>query len=197
MLKIGITGGIGSGKTTICRIFETLGVPVFYADLVAKDIMVSDEILISELKSTFGEESYFENGMLNSKHIASIVFSDAKQLEKLNAIVHPAVFRAFDAWSGNLPADVPYTLKEAALLFESGSYKMCDKNIVVIAPHQAKLQRVMERDQVSSEQVQARMNKQFSDDQKVAMADYIVNNEETHSLITQVMDLHQQFLKNN
>ncbi len=194
MLKVGITGGIGSGKTMICRIFETLGIPVFYADTVAKSIMVNDDTLISGVKGAFGEISYFEDGSLNNKHIASIVFNDNEQLNRLNALVHPAVFRAFDAWSANLPQNVPYTLKEAALLFESGSYKMCDKNILVVAPQEVRLKRVMERDHVTAAQVQARMNKQFSDQQKLGMADYIINNNESVSLITHVIDLHQQFL---
>ena len=195
MLKIGITGGIGSGKTTICRIFETLGIPVFYADTVAKEIMITDHLLISGVKSAFGNGSYFPDGTLNNKHIAAIVFNDAQQLAKLNAMVHPAVFRAFDAWSANLPATTPYLLKEAALLFESGSYKMCDKNILVIAPHLVKIDRVTKRDQVSTEQVQARMDKQFSDEQKLGMTNYAVYNDESHSLISQVMELHKQFIK--
>src|SRR5688572_16534049 len=127
MLKIGITGGIGSGKTTICKIFEVLGVPVFYADIVAKETMVADALLIQGVKDTFGVESYFPDGLLNSKHIAGIVFNNAAELEKLNALVHPAVFRAFDDWVKEIPVDTPYVLKEAALLFESGSYRMSDQ----------------------------------------------------------------------
>jgi len=194
MLKVGITGGIGSGKTTICRIFETLGIPVFYADTVAKEIMVNDSILIKGIKDTFGEESYLPGGILNNKHIAGIVFNNADKLAKLNALVHPAVFRAFDNWVAKLPNDVPYILKEAALLFESGSYKMCDKNILVTAPLALKLARVTKRDGVTEDQVKARMDKQFTDEKKVKMADYLINNNETDSLITQVMDLHQLFL---
>lgn len=194
MLKVGITGGIGSGKTTICRIFETLGIPVFYADTVAKEIMVNDAILIKGVKDTFGEESYLPGGILNNKHIAGIVFNNADELAKLNALVHPAVFRAFDNWVAKLPNDVPYILKEAALLFESGSYKMCDKNILVTAPLALKLARVTKRDGVTEDQVKARMDKQFTDEKKIKMADYLINNNETDSLITQVMDLHQLFL---
>lgn len=194
MLKVGITGGIGSGKTTICRIFETLGIPVFYADAVAKEIMVNDAILIKGVKDAFGEESYLTGGILNNKHIAGIVFNNADELAKLNALVHPAVFRAFDNWVTKLPKDVPYILKEAALLFESGSYKMCDKNILVTAPLTLKLARVTKRDGVTEDQVKARMDKQFTDEKKIKMADYLINNNETDSLIVQVMDLHQLFL---
>lgn len=195
MLKIGITGGIGSGKTTICKVFETLGVPVFYADTVAKQIMTIDPILISGIRDTFGEESYLENGMLNNKHIANIVFNNETELIKLNALVHPAVFRAFDEWDAKLPKHLPYSLKEAALLFESGSYEMCDKNILVTAPHALKIARVTQRDGVSEEQVLARMGKQFTDRQKMKLADYFIENNEKQSIILQVLDLHQQFLK--
>lgn len=194
MLKIGITGGIGSGKTTICKVFETLGVPVFYADTVAKEIMVNDQVLIEGVKATFGPESYFQDGTLNNKYIANIVFNSETELLKLNQLVHPAVFRAFDTWVANLKADIPYVLKEAALLFESGSYKMCDKNILVTAPLELKLQRVMERDKVIADQVRARMDKQFTDEQKMKMADHLIHNDENNSLILQVLELHHSFL---
>lgn len=194
MLKIGITGGIGSGKTTICRVFETLGIPVFYADSVAKQIMVSDEILVKGVKEAFGAESYSSDGLLNNKHIAGIVFNNARELEKLNALVHPAVFRAFDNWVKEVPDTVPYILKEAALLFESGSYKMCDQNILVIAPAETRIKRVMQRDGVTEEQVKARMDKQLPDEEKTKLTDHIIYNNETDSLIIQVTRLHQLFL---
>ena len=194
MFKVGITGGIGSGKTTVCKIFEVLGIPVFYADAVAKEIMVNDLILIEGVKDTFGVESYFEGGALNNKHIAGIVFNNPVELAKLNALVHPAVFRAFDRWVAQIPAKSPYILKEAALLFESESYKMCDTSIVVTAPTQTKLERVTLRDGVSAEQVLARMDKQFTDEQKLAMAHHHIINDESVSLILQVLDLHQTFL---
>ncbi|WP_199136688.1 dephospho-CoA kinase [Pedobacter sp. ASV12] len=195
MLKIGITGGIGSGKTTVCKVFETLGIPVFYADTVAKGLMVSDPVLIAGVKKAFGEESYAVSGALNNKHIAQIVFNNQAELDKLNALVHPAVFRAFDSWVKKVPPSVPYTLKEAALLFESGSYQLCDKNILVTAPLELKLARVMQRDGASREQVQARMDKQWSDEQKGKMADYFIENTEHQSIILQVLALHEQFLK--
>ena len=194
MLKIGITGGIGSGKTTVCKVFESLGIPVFYADTVAKQIMVSDPILVAGVKAAFGAESYAADGSLNNKHIAGIVFNQAEELAKLNALVHPAVFRAFEHWVKDIPATVPYVLKEAALLFESGSYQMCDRNVLVVAPLALKLQRVMQRDGVTEAQVKARMDKQLSDEEKAKMADMLVRNNETDSLIIQVMELHRQFL---
>lgn len=193
MLKVGITGGIGSGKTTVSRVFEVLGVPVFYADVVAKQIMVTDVILMDGVRAAFGKESYSDAGVLNNKHIANIVFNDTLQLEALNALVHPAVFRAFERWVSSIPATTNYILKEAALLFESDSYKMCDTSILVIAPEFVKLNRVISRDQVTEEQVRARMNKQFSDEQKLALADHQIYNDESQSIIMQVMDLHTRF----
>jgi dephospho-CoA kinase len=193
MLKVGITGGIGSGKTTVSRIFEVLGIPVFYADTVAKQIMVTDLVLMEGIRTAFGSESYSAEGVLNNKHIANIVFNDTLQLEALNALVHPAVFRAFDLWIGNIPATTPYILKEAALLFESDSYKMCDTSILVLAPERVKLDRVMARDQVTEEQVQARMHKQFSDTEKLRLAEHQVINDESQSVILQVLDLHERF----
>jgi dephospho-CoA kinase len=195
MLKVGITGGIGSGKTTVCKIFEVLGIPVFYADAVAKQIMVTDLLLMEGIVAAFGKESYTSDGRLNNKHIANIVFENKNALDQLNQLVHPAVFRAFDTWEQNMTAAVPYTLKEAALLFESGSYQMCDVNILVTAPLKTKLDRVMQRDQVTEAQVLARMDKQFTDEQKINLADHLINNTEDQSLILQVLKLHQQFLK--
>jgi len=194
MIKVGITGGIGSGKSTVCRVFETFGIPVFYADAVAKSIMVTDHILVTGLKETFGQESYDESGKLNNKHIAAIVFNDKDQLARLNALVHPAVFRAFDVWIETIPPKTPYILKEAALLFESGSYKLCDKSVLVTAPASVKIKRVMDRDGVSAGQVEARMDKQMSDGEKSKMADFLIGNDGSQSVIHQVLELHHQFL---
>ena len=194
MIKIGITGGIGSGKSTVCRIFETFGIPVFYADTVAKEIMVTDPVLVAGVKDAFGQESYDEAGRLNNKHIAGIVFGNSVELARLNSVVHPAVFRAFDNWLDKVPVSAPYILKEAALLFESGSYKACDKSVLVTAPAELKIKRVMDRDGVTAEQVQARMDKQMSDSEKIKMADFLIRNDESQPVIVQVLDLHHQFL---
>lgn len=195
MLKVGITGGIGSGKTTICRIFEVLGLPVFYADVVAKQLMHSDAHLKQSIRDFFGEQSYDANGRLNTSHLASIVFKDQEQLAHLNALVHPAVFQAFDDWAAN-QYQAPYVLKEAALLFESDSYKLCDYSLLVQAPTDLKIQRVMLRDEVSAPEIERRMSKQWSDAQKLRLADFIIINDEQHLLIPQVIALHEYFLEN-
>lgn len=193
MLKIGITGGIGSGKTTVCKIFEVLGIPVFYADSVAKSVMNTDEILISGVRNAFGQATYSETGVLDRKYLADIVFKDQKELEKLNNLVHPAVFRAFDTWvTGH--KNFPYIIKEAALLFESESYKLCDYSVLVVSPQKLRMQRVMQRDAISQVDVQLRMDKQFTDAKKEAMADFFINNDEKELLIPQILNLHTRFL---
>ena len=193
MLKIGLTGNIGSGKTTVCKIFEVLGIPVFYADDAAKDVMVADAELIGGIKQTFGNQAYFEDGTLNRKHIAGIVFNDKEQLAKLNALVHPAVFRAFDKWVLNQKG-APYVLKEAAILFESGSYKKCDRAIMVTAPLDLRIKRVTSRDGITADEVKARNDRQFSEEKKLALANDVIINDDTQLVIPQVLKLHQLYL---
>ena len=192
MLKIGITGNIGGGKTTVSKIFEILQVPVFYADDAAKKVMVEDQVLIDELKTAFGTEAYFNDGELNRKHIADIVFNNEIQLNKLNAIVHPAVFRAFDAWIATIK-NAPYVIKEAALLFESSSYKMCDYSIMVTAPLELRIQRVMARNGLTREEIESRNARQFSEEKKTQLADYVIRNDDTELVIPQVLKLHRLF----
>ncbi|WP_442794627.1 dephospho-CoA kinase [Pelobium manganitolerans] len=192
MLKIGITGGIGSGKTTVCQIFSLLGVPVFYADIVAKDLMVTDAVLIAQVKRAFGNKAYFDNGSLNRKHVSDIVFNNKQELEKLNSYVHPAVFRAMDVWASQQKSS--YVLKEAALLFESGSYRQNDFNILVSADEDLRIKRVMERDGVTHDKVEARMRNQLSEQERLNKADFVIDNNGTQLLIPQVLHLHQVFL---
>lgn len=192
MLKIGITGGIGSGKTTVCKIFELLDIPVFYADDVAKTLMVTDALLISQIKSSFGAGSYFKDQTLNRKHIANLVFSHPEKLATLNSFVHPAVFRAMDAWT--VQQSSPYVLKEAALLFESGSYLQNDFNVLVSAKEELRIQRVMERDAVTQEKVKDRIKNQMSEEEKLTKADFFISNNEDKFLIKQVLALHQKFM---
>jgi dephospho-CoA kinase len=193
MFKVGITGNIGSGKTTVCKIFEVLGIPVFYADDEAKKVMIEDDVLIAGIKQAFGNEAYFEDGTLNRKHIAGIVFNNKEELLKLNALVHPAVFRAFDKWVIN-QNNVPYVLKEAALLFESDSYKMCDRSVMVTAPLDIRIQRVTQRDGITADEVKSRNDRQFSEEKKLAMANDVIINDDTQLVIPQVIKLHELYL---
>ncbi|WP_017259438.1 dephospho-CoA kinase [Pedobacter arcticus] len=193
MLKVGITGGIGSGKTTVCEIFELLNIPVFNADDSAKTLMVTDKVLIAEIKSAFGAVSYFEDGSLNRKHIAELVFSNPEKLALLNSFVHPAVFKAMELWV--LEQTTPYVLKEAALLFESGSYLSNDFNILVSAPEKLRIARVMKRDNVTAEKVKERIQNQMPEEEKKTKADFIIDNNETEFLINQVLALHHQFIE--
>ncbi|MBC7694824.1 MAG: dephospho-CoA kinase [Burkholderiales bacterium] len=188
-MKIGITGGIGSGKSTVCKLFELLGIPVFYADDVAKNIMNTDDELKQSVINEFGSGSYSEVGLLNRKYIADIVFKNQERLAVLNSLVHPAVFRAFASWHSS--QNSLYIVKEAALLFESDSYKTCDYSVLVEAPNELKIKRVMERDQVTAKDVELRMAKQFTDLQKRKLANFTILNDEKHLLITQVLNLHQ------
>ena len=192
MLKVGITGNIGSGKTTVCKIFNLLGVPVFYADAAAKEVMITDIDLIKDIKIEFGDDSYFADSTLNRKHIAELVFNDPEKLNKLNSLVHPAVFRSFDKWVAEQTS--PYVIKEAAILFESGSYKLCDKSLVVTAPLELRLQRTIARDGITPDEARARDNRQMNEEEKKKLADFIVINDDTQMVIPQVLALHQQLL---
>lgn len=192
MIKIGITGGIGSGKTTVCKIFELLRVPVFYADAVAKTIMFTNNELKGSIISAFGAESYSTDGSLNRKHLASIVFNNPVRLNILNSLVHPAVFKAFDVWASE--QKFPYVIKEAALLFESKSYTLCDYSILVKSPMQLKIERIIKRDGISADEVRLRMNRQLADEEKENLCDYVILNDEKSLVISQVLELHEQFL---
>lgn len=191
MQIIGITGGIGSGKSTVARIFSLLGIPVYSADDAAREIMVKDLQLIEEIKAHFGVESYLPDGSLNRKYIANIVFNDKSQLEKLNSIVHPATIRDSEAWARKQKS--PYVIKEAALMFESESFHHVDKVIGVYAPESLRILRVMKRDGVSRDEVLARIHKQIDDRIKMKLSDYVIYNDEQHMVIPQVLALHKLF----
>ncbi|SIN98824.1 dephospho-CoA kinase [Chitinophaga niabensis] len=191
MQIIGITGGIGSGKSTVARIFSLLGIPVYSADDAAKEIMVKDLQLIEEIKAHFGAESYLPDGSLNRKYIANIVFNDKSQLEKLNSIVHPATIRDSEAWARKQKS--PYVIKEAALMFESESFHHVDKVIGVYAPESLRILRVMKRDGVSRNEVLARIHKQIDDRIKMKLSDHVIYNDEQQMVIPQVLALHKLF----
>ncbi|HLS94450.1 dephospho-CoA kinase [Sphingobacterium allocomposti] len=192
-LKVGITGGIGSGKSYVARIFKALGVPFYDADTEAKKLMNTDGQIRSALIKQFGEAVYLEDGQLNRAYLSSVVFTDEKRLQALNAIVHPVVIQHGTDWAE--AQSYPYSLKEAALLFESGSYKSLDYTILVTAPLEMRIKRVVKRDAVSREQVLDRINKQMPDEKKSEIADFVIVNDENVPLLPQVLTLHQQFLR--
>ena len=190
-LRVGLTGGIGSGKSTVARIFEVLNIPVFYADAVAKEIMNSDVVLRQQLTDAFGEQTYLNN-RLNREHLASVVFNNRAQLERLNAIVHPATIAAADRWF--IQQTTPYVIKEAALLFESGSAAGLDYIIGVSAPQQVRIQRTMKRDNISKEQVISRIDKQVDESIKMKLCDFVIANDEQQMLLPQVLALHEKLI---
>jgi dephospho-CoA kinase len=191
MLKIGITGGIGSGKTTVAKIFEVLGIPVYNADDEAKKLMNEDEKLIAKIIAEFGNEVY-ASGKLDRGYLSSLVFKNPAKLELLNSIVHPVIIAAADNW---LQQQItPYALKEAALIFESGAHEHLDKVIGVFAPQAIRINRVMKRDQVTREEVMSRLDKQLDETIKMKLCDYIITNNDQELLIPQVVALHQQLL---
>ena len=190
MIKIGLTGGIGCGKTTVANIFKQLGIPIYSSDNRAKDLLLNNHFLRESLISLFGDKVIID-GTLNTSYIASKVFSNSKELIKLNALVHPFVQKDFDAWSASQNSD--YVLKESAILIETGADKFLDKIILVISPEELKFSRVMLRDQITKEDVLLRMNKQWTDNQKRINADYIIYNDEKTSLINQILNLHSIF----
>ncbi len=193
MLKIGLTGGIGSGKTTVAKVLEVLGVPVYYADDAAKQLMNTNEALKQQLIAHFGKETYFENGELNRKHVAAIVFNNKEKLALLNSLVHPATIADAQQWFGTQTA--PYAVKEAALLFESGTAEGLDYIIGVTAPLTIRLKRVMDRDHVPAEEVKRRMANQIDEQLKMKLCDFILHNNEQQLLLPQVTALHEQLLQ--
>lgn len=191
MLKLGLTGGIGSGKSTVAKIFEVLGIPVYYADDAAKRIMNTDPELKASLIKNFGEQTY-RNGVLNRSYLASVVFTDSKKLELLNTLTHPATIIDANKWIGEQTS--PYIIKEAALLFESGASEFLDRVIGVWAPAELRIQRAMTRDNITREEVLKRINRQMDEESKMKRCDFIVSNDEQTLLIPQVLRLHEQFL---
>lgn len=193
MLKIGVTGGIGTGKSTVCAVFSLLSIPVFDADREAKRLMHDDPELVGKIKSEFGTFVYDSQDRLDRKALASLVFADSYKLERLNSFVHPAVFQAYHTWASG-KASYPYVVKEAALMYESGADRMNDFNIVVAAPEKLRIERVLKRDGLAREQVLERIRKQLPEDEKRAKADFIIYNDEQQLVIPQVLKLHQFFL---
>jgi dephospho-CoA kinase len=191
-IKVGITGGIGTGKSFVSKIFKTMGIPFYDADQEAKQIMVKDEKVREALITTFGPDTYFADGTLNRKYLSDQVFNNAEKLSQLNNIVHPAVIQAGVDWSNRQTA--PYSLKEAALLYESGSYKNLDYTILVTAPEELRIARVMQRDNSNREEIVLRMQKQMPEEKKFQYADFIIHNDGILPLLPQILAIHHNLL---
>jgi dephospho-CoA kinase len=189
MLKVGLTGGIGSGKTTVAKIFELLGIPVYYADDAARKLMNEDEGLKAAIQKQFGKEAY-NNGELNRTYISAKVFTDPFQLEILNSLVHPATIRDATSWMSRQTTS--YTIKEAALIFESGSAEHLDYVVGVYAPASLRIRRAMERNHLGYDEVEQRMNKQLDESMKMKLCDFVIYNDEQQLLIPQVIALHEK-----
>lgn len=193
-LQVGVTGGIGSGKSLVCRMFSSLGIPVYDADARAKNVMTTDGILVEQIKKEFGSLSYHPDGSLNRKHLSQTVFGNIERLQTLNALVHPRVAADYQAWVAAHTAS-PYVVREAALLFEAGVSASLGQTIVVYAPEEVRIRRVMERDpQRTESEIRNIMGNQWSDEEKMKRANHIIQNDEQHLVIPQVLRLHQQFL---
>lgn len=190
MLRLGITGGIGSGKTTVCKMFEFIGVPVYYADQRSKDLVANSSVIKADIIRHFGEQA-FENGVYNRAYIASIVFNDKDKLELLNRIIHPHVLSDWDNFCTQ-NAHLPYVIKEAAIMLETDSRNSIDKVALVYAPKDLRIDRVMKRDGLDKAAIEARMEKQMPEEEKLKLADYVIYNDGEHALIEQVLSLHHQ-----
>lgn len=190
---IGLTGGIGSGKSTVAEIFKHLGVPVFIADLESKHILETDRALQAKLAEILGWE-LLKNGQVDKLYMAQKIFTDQSLLQAVNALLHPLVGKAFDRWA-LLNEQSAYVIREAAILFESNSYQDCEKIIVVTAPRALRIKRVMVRSNLSAEAVEARMAKQWPQEKKDSMADYLVDNSGKQSLIKQVLTIHENIIR--
>jgi dephospho-CoA kinase len=193
MKRIGLTGGIGSGKSTVAKIFETLGIPVYYADDAAKNLMNSDPGLKAAITENFGSEIY-KGGILDRKLLASVVFGDNQKLELLNAIIHPVTIRDAEQWMKRQTS--PYVLKEAAILFESGAAEHLDQVIGVYAPQHIRIKRVMERDGIPEEEIKKRIYRQINEEMKMKLCDHVIVNNEQQLVIPQVLALHEKLLLN-
>lgn len=192
MKVVGLTGGIGSGKTTVANFFAELGIPVYIADLEAKKLQNESETVRAQITALFGPEAY-NDGILNRKFISGKVFGDPEKLEALNNIVHPQVALHFDRWKENQQSD--YVIYEAAILFEKGGYKKCDYTILVVADHETKIDRIKKRDKSEISEIKARMNYQWSDEKKLKLADFVIENKDLADTRREVVRIHQILLK--
>ncbi len=195
MIKVGLTGGIGSGKTVVCRIFESMDIPVFYADKEAKNILWRSTEVKMKIKALMGKSAYHPNGRPNRSFIASRIFNDTHLLKKINAVIHPAVGQKFEEWAKTQSS--PYVIEEAAILFETGISKKFDFTILVTAPKEIRLYRIMKRDKLNEQQVSQRMANQWPESRKIPLADFIINNDGSSGLIRQIAVIHKILLRHS
>ncbi len=193
MLKVGLTGNIGSGKTIVAGIFSKLGVPVFHADIEARKQFESEDILNS-IMEVFGPAVFSSTGQVLRPVLAEIVFNEPDLLDKLNRIIHPGVFKDYRRWCLQYSAS-PYTLYEAAILFESGHFREMDKIICITAPERLRIRRVMDRDNLTRQEVKKRMANQWDEERKEALADYVIKNDGSEMVISQVMEIHKKLMQ--
>lgn len=194
MLRVGLTGGIGSGKSTVAKVFELLGIPVYYADDATKQLMNTNPGLRTSILEHFGSDAYVNNE-LNRKYLASVVFADKEKLDLLNSLTHPVTIRDADEWMSRQTS--PYVIKEAALLFESGAAAHLDTIVGVYAPQHIRVKRVMERDGLNAEEVIKRISRQIDEEMKMKLCDHVITNNEQELLLPQVLALHQLFIMGN
>ncbi len=192
MLKLGVTGGIGSGKTSVCRVFEVMKIPVFSADRVANEIMDTDKTIIDGLKSIAGGKIYL-NGSLDRPSLSALIFNDYELLGKVNSLVHPAVFNTFAKWASEQSSH--YVIMEAAILFESGAFKLVDRVATVVAPLEERITRIIQRNMLSRDQIAERMRNQMDDLTRSKQSDYIINNSENDMIIPVILKIHSDILK--
>ncbi|WP_291857577.1 dephospho-CoA kinase [Marinilabilia sp.] len=192
-MKVGVTGGIGSGKTTVCRIFESLGIPVYYADVRAKDLVLEEPLLKTGYIKLFGKNVFSNNGRLNRQLVAGNIFNDRMLLKEVNKLVHPFVRRDFEKWCQKQTA--PYVIEEAAVLIESEGYKFVDNVVLVTAPDEIRIERVMTRDQHSREKVMERINNQWKQEKLREFSDFEVRADDVQLVIPQVLEIHKELLK--
>jgi len=190
--KLGITGGIGSGKTTVGRVFNVLGIPVFSADAEAREVMDIDTSIILRINTIAGKNMY-ESGSLDRAELARLIFNNTSLLEKVNALVHPVVFSRFREWEKR--QDSFYVIMEAAILFESGAFKNMDRIITVVAPVEERVNRVIHRSNLTREQVIERMRNQMADSDRIKGSDYVINNSENDMIIPAVIRIHEDIMK--
>ncbi len=193
MLKIGLTGGIGSGKSVVGKIFQLLDIPVYIADIEAKKIMISNKTVQQQLIAAFGKKVYSSKNTINKTYLSSVIFNCPEALEQINAIVHPAVRSDFQQWC-LLQKNAPYIIQESAILFDTGIYRQFDKTITVTANEKLRIQRVVQRDNITEKQVAERIKNQLSEEQRINKADFIIYNN-TEMLIPQVLKIHQTILE--